>query len=118
MTVPPIPVVPLRSVVLPVVLNIGPVSFCQVTPVGAIFVVVPVMVITVIPIVDSHLNGGFLRPGAGDDCSWRSNGRSQEQRTDVAIDTVHEVILQPEIPRFRTPVPMTMYPYRSNICSE
>ena len=72
---PPIPIVPLRSVMLPVVLNISPVPFYQVTPVRAVFVVIPVMVITVVPIVDSHLH---LRSGAGHDCGWRSNGRSQE----------------------------------------
>jgi hypothetical protein len=78
MTVPPIPVVPLRSVMLPVILHISPVPFYQVTPVGAVFVVIPVMVITVVPIVDAHLHAGVLRSGAGHDCGWRSNGRSQE----------------------------------------
>jgi hypothetical protein len=61
--VAPIPVVPLDSVVLPVVLAITPVLCCQVTPVGAVFVVVPVMVITVVPIVDSDLDAAVLRSG-------------------------------------------------------
>jgi hypothetical protein len=61
MTVAPIPVVPLHAVVLPVVLTITPVLCCQVTPVGALFVVVPVMVIAVVLIVDSDLHAGLLR---------------------------------------------------------
>jgi hypothetical protein len=56
MTVAPIPVVPLLSVVLPAVLTIRPVLCRQVTPVGAALVVVPVVVITVVPIIDSHLD--------------------------------------------------------------
>jgi hypothetical protein len=39
--------------------------FCQVTPVGAVFVVVPVMVIAVVPIVDSDLDAGLLSFGFG-----------------------------------------------------
>jgi len=78
MTVAPIPVVPLHSVVLHLVLTIPPVSCRQVTPVGAVLVVVPVVVITVIPIVDSHLDAAFLRSGMGNDCGWRSNGSNQE----------------------------------------
>jgi hypothetical protein len=61
MTVAPIPVVPLHAVVLPVVLTITPVLCCQVTPVGVLFVVVPVMVIAVVLIVDSDLHAGILR---------------------------------------------------------
>jgi hypothetical protein len=61
MTVAPIPVVPLHAVVLPVVLTITPALCCQVTPVGALFVVVPVMVIAVVLIVDSDLHAGLLR---------------------------------------------------------
>jgi hypothetical protein len=78
MTVPPIPVVPLLSVVLPVVLTIRPVLCRQVTPVGAVLVVVPVVVITVVPIIDSHLDAAFLRSGMGHDCGWCSNSSSQE----------------------------------------
>jgi hypothetical protein len=59
MTVAPIPVVPLHTVVLPVVLTITPVLYYQVMPVDALFVVVPVMVIAVVAIVDSDLDGGL-----------------------------------------------------------
>jgi len=61
----PIPIVPLHSLVLPVVLTITPVLFCQVTPVGALFVVVPVMVIAVVTIVVSDLDAGLLSLGLG-----------------------------------------------------
>ena len=79
MTVAPIPIVPLHSVMLPVVLTITPVPFCQVTPVGAVFAVVPVMVIMVVPIVDSDLQGALLRGGVGHNYGRRSDGRGQEQ---------------------------------------
>jgi hypothetical protein len=65
MTVAPIPIVLLHSVVLPVVLTITPVLCCQVTPVGVVFVVVPVMVIAVVPIVDADLDAGLLSFGFG-----------------------------------------------------
>jgi len=50
---------------LPVVLEINSVLFDQITPVGSVFAVVPVMVIAVILIVDSDLNAGLLRLGFG-----------------------------------------------------
>jgi hypothetical protein len=52
MTVAIIPVAFLLSVVLPVVLTIVLVPFLQITSIGVVFVVVPVMVITMVPIVD------------------------------------------------------------------
>ncbi len=74
MTVPPIPVVPLRPVVLPVVVNISPVY--QITPIRAVFVVIPIMVITVVPIVDSYLHAGVLGSGAGHDYSFSERWKS------------------------------------------
>jgi len=78
MTVAPIPVVSLRFVVLPVVRAITPVLCCQVTPIRAVFVVVPVMVITVFPIVDSDLGSVLLSFGFGHNYGWCNNGSSQE----------------------------------------
>jgi uncharacterized YccA/Bax inhibitor family protein len=78
MAVAPIPVVSLRSVVLPVVLTIPPVLCRQVTPVGAVFAVVPLVVITMVPIIDSDLDAAFLRSGVGHNSGWRSNSGSQE----------------------------------------
>jgi hypothetical protein len=76
--VAPIPVVSLHSVMLSVVFTISPVPFPQVTPVGAVFVIVPIMVITVVPIVDANLDDAVLRFGAGHDCGWCSNGSGQD----------------------------------------
>jgi hypothetical protein len=77
MTVAPIPVVPPHAVVLSVVLTITPVLCCQVTPVGVVFVVVPVMVITVVPIVDSDAD--LLRCGVGSN-RQRSNKRGGQEK--------------------------------------
>jgi hypothetical protein len=78
MTVTPIPVGPLHSVVLPVVRTITPVLFCEVTPVGVLFVVVPVMVIAVVSIVDSNLDAGLLSVRFSDKQNRCNNGTSQE----------------------------------------
>ena len=79
MAVAPIPVVPLHSVVLPVVLKISPVLFCQVTPVGMFFVVVPVVVIAVVPIVNSDLDTSLLSFRFSHKHSRCNNGGSQEK---------------------------------------
>ena len=78
MTVAPIPVMPLRSVVLSLVRTITPVLFHQVTSVRAVFVVVPVMVIAVVSIVDSHLDAGLLSFGFNHHQSRCNDGSSQE----------------------------------------
>jgi hypothetical protein len=77
MAVAPIPVVSLNGVVLVVVLTIVPVLFRQITPVGAVFVVVPVMVVAVVSIVDSDLHTGLLSFGLGHDQGWSSNSSSE-----------------------------------------
>lgn len=79
MAVAPIPVMSLHSVVLPVVGAITPVLYHQVMPVGAVFMAVPVMVITVVPVVYPDLNGGALRSRCGHDCIRRKNGGSQDE---------------------------------------
>jgi hypothetical protein len=55
-----------------------PVPCFQATPVGAVFVVGPVMIITMVPIVDSEPDAGVLWSGVGHDCCWSSNGRRRE----------------------------------------
>jgi len=75
----PVPVMLLRSVVLLVVFTISFMSCFQIMPVRPIFVIIPVMVITVVPIVDPNLDAALLRSRVGHDCRWRSNGRGQEQ---------------------------------------
>jgi hypothetical protein len=78
MTVAPVPIMPLHSAVLPVVLTIALVLIVEVTLVGAVFAVVPVMVVTVVPIADTDVHVRFLRLGTGHDYSWRGMSSSQE----------------------------------------
>jgi len=53
------------------------VLFGQITPVGAVFAVIPVVIITVVPIIDSNLDAGVLRSGGRNDCRWCGDSRSQ-----------------------------------------
>src|ERR1700691_1291839 len=100
MTVAPIPVIPLRSAGLFGIHAIRPVLFHQVTAVGMVLAVIPVMVILMIPIVDSDLNAD-LRARGSHECHWRHKYSGQEYRSDITICTVHVVILQDRDFRFR-----------------
>jgi len=59
----PIPVLPLHFVVLAVVRTITPVLHHQVMPVRTVFMADPVMIVTVVPILDSDQDTGTLRSG-------------------------------------------------------
>jgi hypothetical protein len=87
MAVAPVPVTILFPVVLPVVFTIALVTFHEVTPVSVVFAVIPVVVVTVVAIIDAKLN--FLRPGSGHDYDWCGNGGSQNDGIDVTIDVAH-----------------------------
>jgi hypothetical protein len=93
MTVAPTPVVALSSGVLPVVRAIGPVLNHVITPVGAIFAVVPVVVVTAVPIIDPDLHPGFLRLRAGHGYRWYGKGSAQKQQAEVSIDMKQDVFL-------------------------
>jgi hypothetical protein len=68
----PLPLARLREFVrVPVVLR-------KVLPPGAIFVVVPVVIILVLLIVKPELNVGLLRCRSGHNCHWRHKGSGQE----------------------------------------
>lgn len=86
-----IPIVPLHAVVLPCVYDITPVVYHQVMSVGAVFVSVPVVVVMMVPVVDSDLD--LLSFGLDNNEAWCSNRSSQEQRTDKAAFMLHKVIL-------------------------
>ena len=101
----PTPVFPLCSGVLPVVRTTGPALNHVITPVGAIFAVVPVVVVTMVPIVDSDLNGPFLRLWAGHGYRWCGKSSAQKQQAEVSIDIAQDVFLPF---RFRFPVVLTM----------
>ncbi len=84
MTVAPIPVVPLGSVVLSLILTIVPVPFYQVTPVSMVFAVIPVVIGVMVPVVDSNLNDG-LRRRRGQNGYRRHENSGQENRSDETI---------------------------------
>jgi hypothetical protein len=87
MTVAPGPITVLFSGVLLVVFTIVPVTFHEVTPVSVVLAVIPVMVVTVVAIINAKLH--FLRPGSGHDYDWCGNGGSQNDGIDVTIDIAH-----------------------------
>src|ERR1700680_61386 len=101
MGVAPVPVMPLHSVLLPAVGTISPVLFHQVIPVGTVFAAIPVVVVTVVPVVDADLDG-LLSLGFGDNQRWCGNRSSQKKCTDVATYT-HEVALPVRGIRMRNP---------------
>jgi len=77
--VAPPPIVALRARVLAIVLPIAAVLGIQIAAVGAIFAIVPVVVVMMVAIVHAELDGGLLRVGFGDDHGWCNNGSSQEK---------------------------------------
>src|SRR6266850_6106182 len=85
MTVPPTPVFPLCSGLLRVVPTIGPALSLEVTPVGAVFAVVPVVVVAVVSIVDLDLPAGFLSFWAGHSYRWCGKRSAQKQQAEVSI---------------------------------
>jgi len=66
----PMPIVALHATVLPLVLAIAAVLFDEVTPVGAVFAVIPIMVVAIIPVINSDLDTAVLGLGVCQDDSW------------------------------------------------
>jgi hypothetical protein len=106
--VAPIPVVALDFVILVLVHDIGVVPSSEIIPVSVLLVIIPVVVVAVVPIVDADLHAGFLRRGGGHDCSWCSNGSSQDDDTDVTIQIAQMCSSRSETCRLRIPVEMTV----------
>ena len=79
----PIPVLRLLFVVRPGKLVGFLVVFRLVLPPGAIFVVIPVVIVLVVLIVNSDLNVGFLRRRDSHNCHWRDEGGGQEKRSEI-----------------------------------
>ena len=79
------------SVVLALVAPIASVLHHEVAPVGAVFAVVPVVVVAMVAIVDADLDASFLRLGAGDESGRRDQGSTQEQQAEVSIDMTQGV---------------------------
>ena len=84
--VTPSPVISLRSGVLTVVITIGPALNHIIVPVGAIFAIVPIVVVAVVAIIDTELNIGFLRLRAGHGYRRCGKGCAQKQQAEIAID--------------------------------
>ena len=79
MAMAPGPVISLLFAALLVVPPIGPVLLREITSVGSILAVIPIMIVLVIPVIDSYLDAGFLRRRGGHDDRWRGKGRSQDE---------------------------------------
>jgi hypothetical protein len=94
MTVAPLPVVAVDSVVLALVATIAPVLDYEVAPISAVFAVVPVVVVAVVAIVDADLDASFLRLGAGDEDGRRGKSSTQKQQTEVSIDMTQDDFLR------------------------
>jgi hypothetical protein len=85
------------------------VLFRQVASVRAIFAVIPIMVVVMVPIVDSNLNAGVLWPCGGHDRHGRHKGSSQEQGTDVTVCSVHVSVLRIATSDFGIAADITMH---------
>lgn len=103
----PGPVIALESAILVIVLPIGPVLNHEIASVGAVFAVVPVVIVIVIAIKNANLHAGLLRLWRGHNYSRRSKGSSQNQRTYVSIEIAHDVFLL-KSGMVRIPVELTM----------
>jgi hypothetical protein len=101
--VAPLPVISLVSFFLAVVLTILPAVFDQITAVGAIFAVVPVVVVTVVPIEDADLYAGFLSFGVGHNRGWRNDRGGQDQCADESMYPSHAETLPFRNAQIRTP---------------
>lgn len=65
MFVAPIPICSLRFVVLSVVLKIDLVPLRKKTSVGAVFAIIPVVIVAMVLVINSNLNVGVLRRCGG-----------------------------------------------------
>src|ERR1700683_1692250 len=98
MIVAPIPVCTLRGAILMIIRAIGAMVVGQILAICVVFAIVPVVIILVVAIVDTDLNGGVLRQGGGEGHGWCDQCCCQDHGTDVAIDETHYWGLQ--IPRW------------------
>jgi len=63
-------------------------------PPRVFFVIVPVVVILVVPVVNADLNSGVLRFGRGHGYGRRNEDAGQKERNDAAMRNVHVEILR------------------------
>jgi hypothetical protein len=69
--VAPVPVCSLVPVVQLFVLDIVPALFGEITAIGVVFTIVPIMIVVVVLIEDADLDFRFLRFGCRDNDGWR-----------------------------------------------
>ncbi len=93
----PVPVSGLLSAILFVVRAIILMPFYQIASVGVVFAVIPVVVVTVMRIIDSNLN--FLRCRSSYNRSARRKSSRQKQRAYKSTCTVHIGSLLAAIPQ-------------------
>ena len=82
----PLPIIPLSPGVLAVVTTIGSVTNHEITPVGVVFAIVPVVVVTAVSIIDSNLHACFLRFRARHGYRWCGKSSAQKQQAEASID--------------------------------
>jgi hypothetical protein len=91
--VAPLPIIPLAPGVLLVVHTIGSALNHEIAPVRVVFAIVPVVVVTMVPVIDSKLHARILRFRAGH--GYRGCGKSsaQKQQAEVPIDITQDRFL-------------------------
>lgn len=77
MFVAPLPVMALHLVVLFVVFHVSAVLFAEVTAVGMVFAIIPIVIIVMVVIVDADLDAALLRAGWCHEYGWCSDGGGQ-----------------------------------------
>ena len=84
---------PLKPDVLVVVLAIASVVNHEVTPVGVVFAIIPIVVVTMVPVIDPNLHTGLWPRGSH--CGDRGNkGSRKEDRTNIAFEMKHVKFLR------------------------
>ena len=96
----PAPVVVLCSAWLIGIHAISLMVFVQVATVCAVFMIIPVVIVLMVPVVDSDLDTGILGLRGGHDCHRCCEKYCQQYGVDVTMCVVHVDVLQG--PRFKT----------------
>jgi hypothetical protein len=94
MLVAPLPIVILRFAILLAVLTVLSPLLRQIIPLSAIFLIVPVVIVAVVPIIDSDLHAAFLRSRACQCHGWCCENSSEDKETNISTNIPHEEILQ------------------------
>lgn len=66
----PVPIVALHAAVLSLISAIAAVLCREITPVGTVFAVIPIVVVAIVPVINSDMDTGVLRFGVGHHDGW------------------------------------------------